>query len=204
MHNTNWRILAQGSCIDTQQEVTDILEISSNNSRLTTAQEELVFENASLRGVTAVFDGYMCDAIRRVIVDGDLKAAITMVFPGWGGPVDCLMSLDVCEGVIAQLAMALFNAEVKWVEGVLHVVLENGMTLTTGTSEVTLKGVEDEAIHRVFRSEIHGAVRECPIRRRETKRATECVSMILTKNGAFINLSLGLEAGLQIQSQLYA
>jgi hypothetical protein len=72
-----------------------------------------VFGNASLQGITKVFDEYMCGAIRRVTIDSDLKAAVTMVFPVWGGPVDCLMSLDVCERDVEQLVMTLFNAKVK-------------------------------------------------------------------------------------------
>jgi hypothetical protein len=185
-----------------QSSLAAVSVTSSSDPNLTAAQEQLVLENASLRGIAQIFDGYMCHAIRRVSIEGDSKAAITMVFPGWGGPVDCLMSLDIREWDIAQLAMDLFNAELKWVGHVLHVVLENGMTLTTETSEITLKGVEDKAIDKVFGREIHDAINECSIRKRETKRATECVSMILTKNGAIINLSLGIRGGLQIQNKL--
>jgi hypothetical protein len=102
--------------------------------------------------------------------------------------------------------MALFNAKVKWVEQVLHVVLEDGITMVIPHSEATLKGVLDEAIIKVFGPEIHDAITESPIRRTELeakKCKTECVSMILTKNGAIISLSLGLKGGLQIQNKLY-
>jgi hypothetical protein len=165
-----------------------------------------VIENASLEGIATVFDKYMCSVIRRVTVDKDLKAAVTMVFPVWGGPVDCLMSLDVCEQEVEKLAMTLFNAKVKWAERVLHVVLNEGTTLIIPNSEITLKGVPDVAIFKVFGPEIYDAITECPIHRRELaeeKRVTECVSLILTKNGAIINLSLGLERGFQIQNKLY-
>ena len=168
--------------------------------------EQPVLENASLQGIVEVFDTYMCNAIRRVNVDGESKAAITMIFPGWGGPVDCLMSLDVCQWGIAQLSMTLFNVKVEWTECVLHVILENGMTLTTETSEITLKGVEDKVINKVFGSGIYHAIAECAVRRREIaegRNVTECVSMTLTQNGAIINLSLGLESGLRIQNKLY-
>lgn len=169
-------------------------------------QEQPVLQNASLQGIVKIFDAYMCNAIRRVNVDGESKAAISMIFPGWGGLVDCLMSLDVCEWGIAQLSMALFNAKVEWTEHILHVVLENGMKLTTESSEVTLKGVEDKVINKVFGSEIYHAIAECAMRRREMaegRDVTECVSMILTQNGAIINLSLGLERGLRIENKLY-
>ena len=129
-----------------------------------------------------------------------------MVFPLWGGPVDCLMSLDVCEWDVEQLAMALFNAKVKWVEQVRHIVLNEGITLIIPNSEATLKGAQDEAIIKVFGPEIYNAINESPVRIRELKEGkhvTECVSMILTKNGAIINLSLGLDKGLEIQNKLY-
>jgi hypothetical protein len=191
--------------VETQSEPTAVPEISSNRPNFTGAQEEVI-ENASLQGIAKVFDEYMCGAIRRVGLQSDLKAAVTTVLPLWGGPVDCLMSLDVCEREVEQLAMALFNAKVKWVEQVLHVVLKEGITLIIPNSEATLKGVLDEVIVKVFGPEIHDAITESPIRRRELeegKRVTECVSMILTKNGAIINLSLGLEGGLKIQNKLY-
>jgi hypothetical protein len=54
-----------------------------------------VFENTSLRGIAKVFDEYMCDAVRRVTVNNNLKIIITMVFPIWVGPVNCFISLDV-------------------------------------------------------------------------------------------------------------
>ncbi|KAF1995210.1 hypothetical protein P154DRAFT_624134 [Amniculicola lignicola CBS 123094] len=98
VQEANRRILAHGSDVGVQQKAP---EISLNDSSLPTAQERFVLENASLQGAAKVFDGYMCNAIRRVTVRSDIKAAITMVFPGWGGPVDCLMSLDVCEWDIA-------------------------------------------------------------------------------------------------------
>lgn len=190
---------------ETHTELKAALETSSNDPNFTAAQEGVI-ENASLEGIAKVFDKYMCSTIRRVTVQGGLKAAVTTVLPLWGGPVDCLISLDVCEREVGQLAMALFNAKVKWVEQVLHVVLKEGITLIIPHSETTLKGVLDEAIIEVFGIEIHNAITESPIRRRELeegKRLTECVSMILTKNGAIINLSLGLKGGLQIQNKLY-
>lgn len=163
-----------------------------------------VIARGALEGVAEVFNERMFNAIRRVTVDGESKAAITMSFPRWVGPVSCVMGLDICESDIVQLAMDLFHAEVKWVGQTLHVILENGVSLTTKTSEVTLKGVEDRAIGEVFGSEIHNAINECLVRKAETRSATECVSMIFTENGAFINLSLGIRAGLELQKKLCA
>lgn len=163
-----------------------------------------MIENATLYGIASVFNEYLCGAIRRV--EGDLKAAVTMAFPLWGGLVHCLMSLDICERNVEQLAMALFGAKLKWVEQVLHLVLNEGITLIIPNSEATLKGVKDETIIEIFGAEIYGAITESPVHRREIaegKRVTECVSMIFTKKGAIINLSLGLEGGLQLQNKIY-
>lgn len=165
-----------------------------------------MFEHASLEGIATVFDQYICGAIRRDPIQIDRitfwRASVTTVFPLWGGPVDCLLSLDICEWGVEYLAMALFNAKVKWVEQVLHIVLNEGITLIVPNSEATLKGVRDEALIMVFGSDIHKAINESPVHRRELeegKHVTECVSMILTKQqGAIINLTVGLDRGLEI------
>jgi hypothetical protein len=151
----------------------------------------------------------MCGAIRRVTLQSDgitsWKAAVTMDFPDWGG-VDCLLSLDICEQDVEHLVMVLFNARVKWVEQVRHIVFREGITLIIQNSEATLKGVQAEAIIKVFGPKIFQAITKGPVWKREIKEGkllTECVSMILTKNGAIINLSLGLEEGLEIEDKLY-
>jgi len=153
----------------------------------------------------------MCDAIRRVNIENDgitsLKAAVTLDFPLWG-LVDCLMSLDVRERNVEQLAMALFSVQVESVGHARYVILPGGVRLTPNP-EVTLKGVLDEAIIHVFGSEIHGAITACRMRKKELEEGspvTECVSMILTGSpdeGAIINLSLGLKGGAQIRKKLY-
>jgi hypothetical protein len=189
-----------------ETQSTAVPDISSDYHNFPVAQEQRVIKNASLQGIARVFDEYMCRAIRRVTVQSDVKAAVTTIMPIWGGPVDCLTSLDICEREVEKLVMDLFNTKVKWMEQALHVVLKEGITLSVPHSEVTLKGVADEAVIKIFGPEIHDAITKSPIHRRELeegKRVTECVSMILTKNGAIINLSLDLEGGLQIQDKLY-
>lgn len=175
---------------------------------ITNTQE--IFEGASLEGIAAVFNGLICGAIRTVSFSTNgktySKASVTTVFPPWGGPVDCLLSLDICEPKVQPLAMALFNATVKWVEKSLHIGFERGTSLTVPNSEATLKGVGNESIAMVFGSEIHQAINESRIRLRELeegKMMTECVSMIVTEKGAIINLSLGLVRGSQIKMKLY-
>ncbi|KAL4755741.1 uncharacterized protein BDW70DRAFT_145998 [Aspergillus foveolatus] len=175
---------------------------------ITNTQE--IFEHASLDGVATVFDGLICGAIRTTsfLANGKrfTRASVTTVFPPWGGPVDCLLSLDICISSVPQLAMALFNATVKWMGNSFHISFEQGTTLTVPSSEVTLKGVGDAAIAEVFGSEIQQAIQESRIRLKELeggKLMTECVSMIVTEKDAIVSLSLGLVRGLEIKKKLY-
>ena len=118
------------------------------------------------------------------------------------------MSLDVRGRDVEQLTMALFNVRVESVGRTRYITLPGGVRLTPNP-EVTLRGVLDEAIIRVFGPEIHGAITACRMREKELEegsRVTECVSMILTGSpdkGAIINLSLGLKGGAQIRKKLY-
>jgi hypothetical protein len=195
----------------TQSGPTALPEISINDPSSSLLQQHLVIEKASLHGISKVFDEYMCGAIRRDTVQSDgitsSKAAVTMDFPR-RGLVDCLMSLVVHESKVGYLAMVLFKVRVEAVGQVRYVSLKEGVRLTPNP-EITLKGVWDEAIIDVFGPEIHKAIATCRMREKESEegnRVTECVSMILTSNpsdGAIINLSFGLEGGVQIRKKLY-
>jgi len=174
----------------------------------TDCQEHRIIDNATVEGTREVFGDYLCDAARRVNIDGHEKAAVTIMLPKWGGVVDCLVSLDIREEEVSKLASALFNADVNWVRRNLHIALPTGQSiiLSMPQAEVTLKGATNEAITNVFGPEICNAVNESPIRKREWEagqQSTHCVSMIVTKTGAIINISLGLEGGLAIQSRLH-
>lgn len=132
---------------------------------------------------------------------------MTLDFPCWG-LVDCRMSLHIRERDVDQLAMALFNVQVESVGHARYITLTGGAGLTPNP-QITLKGVLDEAIIRVFGPEIRGAITACRMRKKELEegnRVTECVSMILTgcpDKGAIINLSFGLKGGAQIRNKLY-
>lgn len=189
-----------------------ILEASRKLSRTPDVSSEIhtpeqrVFENPPIQGISKIFDSSMCGSIRLRSFEDGLKAAVTMIFPVLVGPVNCLMSLDIRERDVDRLAMILFGAEVKWVEQVLHVVHASGFTMIVPNAEATLKGVADKTIIDVFGADIHDAINATPIRRRELKEGkhvTECVSMIITRNGAIISLCLGLEGGVEIQNKLY-
>lgn len=181
---------------------------NGDQNDITNRQE--IFEHASPAGIATVFSGLICGAIRTTVFQANgekySQASVTIVFPPWGGLVDCLLSLEICEPWVQPLAMALFAATVKRVGKTLHVGFERGITITVPNSEATLKGVENEAIAMVFGSEIQLAIQESRIRLRELEEgilASECVSMIVTEKGAIINLSLSLAQGLEIQKKLY-
>jgi len=180
-------------------------KLSSNNPSY--GPEQRVFGNPSLEGAARTFSSYICDAIKRVTIENELKAAVTIVFPAWGGAFDCLMSLEIDKDwCVEWLIMALFKAKVQWVNQVRRIILSDGVTLIIPTSELTLRGVQDKAIVEVFGHEICDAIAESPVRKDELARgvhATECVSMILTKIGAIINLALSLDGGVKIQNKLY-
>ena len=155
-------------------------------------------------------------AIRRVKVQSDgvvsTNAAVMMEFPDFA-LVDCVMMLEVCKDEVERLVTDLFGIDVMSVMGVRHLVLGNGVKLTSNTSnpEITLKGVRDEAILRILGHEIHEAITASRMRRRELEEeancATECVSMIFTSKsgeGAYINLCLELEGGLRIRDKLFS
>lgn len=185
-----------------------------NNSNSTIRQNQTVI-NASLQGVSDVFGEYMCRAIRRVPASSDgtpsWKAAVTMEFPDFV-LVDCVMMLEVSEGEVERLVRDLFGIVVESVMGVRHLLLGEGVRLTSNTSnpEITLKGVRDETILYVFGPDIYRAIRASKMYKRESQEkrnsATECVSMIFTSKsgeGAYINLCLDLKGGLEIRDKLY-
>jgi len=148
-----------------------------------------VFENASLNGIAEVFNEQMCTSIRQVTTQGELKAAVTMVFPNWG-LVGCLMSLEIGGWNVEWLAMILFKAKVGSVNGALQVV-HGGITLIITNSEVTLKGALDDASDKIFLPSLNAAV------------TATGISMTVLKDGAIINLALSVDKALKIQQKLY-
>ena len=88
-----------------------------------------------------------------------------MVFPSQG-LVDCVMSVAIQQSKVEYLAMALFNVHVESIGGVRYVLLNRGVTLSPNP-EITLKGVQDDAIILVFSPEIYAAITASRIRRKE-------------------------------------
>ncbi|RAH84391.1 hypothetical protein BO86DRAFT_387007 [Aspergillus japonicus CBS 114.51] len=195
----------------TSEETRDTSQphITLHNSHSTI--DGTTYEHASPEGIAAIFKKKLCATITRVPVQSEQttvwKAAVTTAFPLWGGLVNCLISLDISMLGVDFLAMALFNARISSAESIRHITFNDGPTLLMPDSELTMKGVKDEAIINVFGSEISEAIKVSPVRRREIEQGrllTECVSMIITAQGAIINLSLDLNRGFEISKKLYA
>ena len=102
--------------------------------------------------------------------------------------------------------MALFKVKVQWVNSIQHIILNNGVTLIIPNSELTLRGVQDQAIIEVFGHELYNAITKSPIRQNKLTHSihtTECMLIILTKNGTIISLALNINGGFTIQNKLY-
>jgi len=154
-----------------------------------TEPKEMVFQNASPQGIAKVFAEKMCRSIQQVTLHGELKAAVTMVFPN-RGLVNCLMSLEVGKRSVKWLAMALFGVQVSWENDVLQVIC--GETLIIPTSEITLKGALGEAVDQILLPGLNIAV------------TASGISMAIMRNGAIINLALGHSEAIELYQRLYA
>jgi len=202
-----------GNCTIQPSDLANRLISERPSSERNEAQEDVV-EHVPLQGLANVFASDMCDAIRRIHSQNDAaiipKAAVMMQFPKFS-LFDCVMMLEVYEMEVERLVKDLFGIEVVSVMGIRHLILGNGVKLTSNTSnpEFTLKGVRDEAILHVLGREIYEAIMASRMRKRELEEdidcATECVSMIFTSKcgeAAYINVCLELEGGLRIRDKL--
>jgi len=138
-------------------------------------------------------------------------ADVTMSFP-IRKSMDCAIILEVRESEVERLVMDLSGIVVKWVNGFRHLLLGNGVRLSCNTfnPKITLGGVLEETIIRVFGLEINKVIMASIMREQELEESRncviECVLMIFacTSEGAHINLCLDLEGGLKIRDKLYA
>lgn len=180
--------------------------------RQSTFPHRNVIINAPLEGVPKVFPEYWCRKIRKVREGASWKAAITMQFPEFA-LVDCVMMLEVDASEVEYLVKRLFGIEMETVGGVRHLLVGQGVRLTSNTAnpEITLKGVPDQRVIEEFGSDVYSALEAGAMYEQElhVRKApvTECVSMIFTSKsdeGAFINLCLDLKGGLGIRDKLYS
>ncbi|KXJ88893.1 hypothetical protein Micbo1qcDRAFT_214061 [Microdochium bolleyi] len=149
------------------------------------------------------------------------RAAATIAFPEIGNSaVECLISLDLQDWSVETLARNLFGIETLVFPGRVNGLgrAESssksartvaalggcGARLTTWAPEVTLTGVKRAALLDVLGPELDRAMQTSFIRRVESlagRDETDCVSMSLTENGAFLNLALSRE-GIRIWRRL--
>lgn len=141
--------------------------------------------------------------IRKDMVDGDWRPAITIGIPEWGPPLDCVLSLEIWGSDIARLIEALFKAKLIWRESDIYIVLNEGTGLALPHLEGILTGVSDLNIFKVFSPEIYRAIDDCYTHRTEQgKNLTGCI-VDLTRDRAIVHLSLGMERGVEILNKLY-
>lgn len=174
-----------------------------------THENQTVF-SASRQGVAKVFGEYMC---RAIVCRGQNheEALITMAFPIFE-LVDCVMTLEIRKSEVERLVKDLFGLDMVSVEGVRHLILGNGVRLTSNVSdpEVILKGVRAKDIVHVFGLDIYETISASKLRRKELEDdnngSTDCVSMSFrcqSCEGALINLCMDLKGGLEMRDKLY-
>ncbi|KAK4081911.1 hypothetical protein Purlil1_11503 [Purpureocillium lilacinum] len=169
-------------------------------------KQEGALQYASVAGAVAVFRRSICDSIEIAPTrrqEADQRVCITMDFPPWG-VIDCLLSMQIRKSSVTPLANALFGVKrVEWHGNTIRVIQETGPRIV-GT-EITLKGAEEGIVLEVFGLEPLNAIKATTLRAQEVREGeakTECVSMILTSEGAVISLALGLVMATKIARKL--
>ncbi|EUC26738.1 hypothetical protein COCCADRAFT_113512 [Bipolaris zeicola 26-R-13] len=157
-------------------------------------------------GIEKVFRQYLLDRIENTDLRQNWRA-VFMRLPMWpqdlSGPY--FMLLNLREGSVKEVAMALFKVEVTWRTNAFWIIHENGLLQIIPHSQYTMKGVSDKDIIAVFGADIHAAITTYSIRAnelREGDRRTKCVSITFLEKRAVINLILSVSEGVKIQSKL--
>jgi hypothetical protein len=193
------------------EERRTVQPLSEHTPGLPSASDYFEYTHAELEGTRSVFGEAMVRSIKDLPIEQNWRAvtkAVTMRFPKSPLPEDqsCSLQLDICEEYVKELGMMLCNIEVHWMTDTFHVVHDNGMVGIVRYFQYEHKGASAEAVGRVFGTEIMSAINECPVRHKELaegKSTTQCVSMIFVRSGGTIEMSLGLEIGVQIQTKLW-
>lgn len=182
-----------------QQTTLDPSHSQQTSGSASLDQLELVLPNAEFTRL-----------IREVSRNEDQSVATTMTTPYWSdsaAKLYCMLSFCIHGEAISSLAYKIFGVNVERTDAGLRLSFPHGIVSVTEYPDITLKGVSDQDVERIFGSKMRKAIDECPIREMEIiagRRMTECVSMTLAKEGAMINLALGLETGLTIFRQLFS
>jgi hypothetical protein len=176
------------------------------------AQNSGVYEEPMLQKLPAVFNPYICSAVRKIKVQNDdgttsLKASVTMDFPRWA-LVDCLMSLDFDASRVNRLAQVLLGIRVESEKQFRYVYWPSGARMRLD-HDIKLSCISGQAINDEFGTETYNAVLACGMRQKEADEGnilTECVSVVISEkpwDGLIVNLALGTEEGNQIRKKLY-
>lgn len=64
---------------------------------------------------------------------------------------------------VDYLAITLFNVRISLAKSLQHITFDEGPTLIVPNSELIIKGIKEEAIIKVFSTEIHKVIRISPL-----------------------------------------
>jgi hypothetical protein len=134
---------------------------------------------------------------------------MTMMFPKHfsNNRVDCLISLAILPNRVQYLARELFGMNLKTEGDFRYIVQDNGSRILC--VEVVLHRAHEDAIVRIFRSEISRAISRSPMRKdkiRQGTLATSYVTLHITCNcskDAILSLNLAYEEAFQLQDTLF-
>jgi hypothetical protein len=151
------------------------------------------FMSAEREGTRQVFGEYLVDKIKTAAMN-DQWRAVSVLLPFY--PPDLLetsvMSLEIREECVKELAMALYMTEVDWVTDSYRVVHVN-KTVQIIPHGFEWIAVPDENISAVFGSYIHGVIDACRSRElAKGENGTDCVKMIFRNGQGTINLKMSL------------
>lgn len=170
--------------------------------------QEQTCRDASYHGIMDIFLPYICTAIKPK--EGG-RADVTMAFPSathYGLKPHCLISLVIKASEVAHIAMQLFGVHIGSGDGMRYFVLPNGGRLLASNG-FQFQGSLSSHIDGLLGPNINKAITESPVREEELAQgivATRCVTMSFISDpqaDGILNLSLGLNAGLEMRSKLY-
>ncbi|ODM15238.1 hypothetical protein SI65_09179 [Aspergillus cristatus] len=190
MNNDQWSLLL------------DKLE-KEKNEPVSNPNNNIIYEQASLNGIASIFDSRLCDMIKKIPIRIDIwTAAVTMIFPPWNEGT-CTLILDIANGA-DDLAMTLFGTTFTFTGQAQHIMISGGPKLTVPGTEFTLKGAKKEAIAKVFGLRVYEAIADhFESEGGSAKDLSENLSMTVKREGAVIEISLGLLRAIELAKILY-
>ncbi|PYH94468.1 hypothetical protein BO71DRAFT_483742 [Aspergillus ellipticus CBS 707.79] len=165
---------------------------------------DMRYKHASLDGIAAIFDGRLCENIKKVRISEQYTwtAAVTMIFPQWNER-PCTLIIDLAKGA-DELAMALFETAFTQSGQVQHIMTRGGPKLILPVIEFTLKGAKRKSIARVFGPKLSAAIVDGfnPEGSLE-EESTENVAMTIKGEGAIFEIFLDPLRAVELAKKLY-